>query len=90
MIDSRDEVWLKRVLADCFPGQTDIVRYERNLTGFKIIVANLVKELEKKVAKLKKLSEQQQGLNEMKEGIDILAKHLFYLRRFCQKKTSKT
>ena len=84
MIDPEDEAWLERTLEDCFDNRPDNTKNGQNLKSFKILVRNLVKNIEKKVDEAQLLWEIEPESKELRQKFYSLNKYLFYLKRFCE------
>ncbi len=86
MVDPKEEEWLKRALNDCFANKSDDVQGEKNLRGLRILISNLVKNIEKNLSQIQTLWERKPESKELRERFYLLRRHLFYLRRFCEGK----
>lgn len=84
MISKNDEQWLKNLLVDCFGDEAYLDKDVKTLASFKILVGNIVISLEKKLDEARALCEKEPRKGQLKERLDTLARHLFYLQRFCQ------
>lgn len=84
MFDSKDEEWLKKVLNDCFDNKSGKDRNGGSLEGFRILVRNLVENLEQKFEEIWVLWQRDSESKELKEKFHLLKKNLFYLIRFCK------
>lgn len=83
MLDPKDEEWLEKALKDCFEDRSDSIANEIDLNGFRILVCNLVRNIEKEVEEARALWELTPDSKELRKKFYLLKKHLFYLRRFC-------
>lgn len=86
MINPKDEEWLKRVLNDCLENKACGHEDKHTLRGFKMLVSNLVRSIERNLKDVKALWEKDPQSKELKRKFDSLEKALLYLRRFCDKR----
>ena len=90
MIDQKDEKWLKKVLKECFDGRKNKPsKDEWLLEGFSMLVRNMVKNIEEDLSRTRTLWEREPTSKELKEKFDVLAKNLFYLKKYCREKIGR-
>lgn len=89
MTEPKEQEWLNRALEDCFEAMPDEQGSNKELQAFKVLVANLVKNLEHKVDEARILWKKEPGSKQLEQKFTLLKRNLFFLRRFLIRKRGK-
>ncbi|MBN2097583.1 MAG: hypothetical protein JW714_03785 [Candidatus Omnitrophica bacterium] len=86
MMKLKDELWLNRILNDCFNQGYQDSDIRKRLKCFKILVGQIIVNLQKQVNQIQRQWQRNPESNEIKEKLISLEKNLLSLKRFCEDK----